>query len=86
MSGAVAGTENSGSYLNTGISYWTMSPGYFSVTKLTENMYIMGSTGTLTTDSVKNESGIRPVINLSKDVKITKGNGTSANPYQVTIE
>lgn len=86
MSGVVAGTENSGSYLNTGISYWTMSPGYFSVTKLTENNYIMNSTGTLTTESIKNESGIRPVINLSKDVKITKGNGTSANPYQVTIE
>lgn len=86
MSGVVAGTENSGSYLNTGISYWTMSPGYFSVTKLTENNYIMNSTGTLTTESIKNENGIRPVINLSKDVKITKGNGTSANPYQVTIE
>lgn len=86
MSGVVDGIENSGSYLNTGISYWTMSPGYFSVTKLTENMYVMGATGSLITDSVKNESGIRPVINLSKDVKITKGNGTSANPYQVIIE
>ena len=86
LSGGVAETENAGSYLNTGISYWTMSPGYFSVTKLTENMYIMNSTGKLTTDSIKNESGIRPVINLSKDVKITKGNGTSANPYQVVME
>jgi hypothetical protein len=85
LSGAVAGTENAGSYLNTGISYWTMSPGYFSVTKLTENNYIMNSTGTLTTESIKNESGIRPVINLSNTVKITSGNGTSANPYQVTL-
>ena len=62
-----------------------MSPGYFSVTKLTENNYIMNSTGTLTTEQIKNESAIRPVINLSKDVLITKGNGTSANPYQVSI-
>lgn len=85
LSGVVAGTENTGSYLNTGISYWTMSPGYFSVTKLTENNYIMSSTGTLTTESIKVDSEIRPVINLSNTVKITKGNGTSTNPYQVTL-
>lgn len=85
MSGVVAGSEASGSFLNTGVSYWTMSPGYFSVTKLTENNYIMNSTGILTTEQIKNESAIRPVINLSSTVKVTKGNGTMTNPYQVSL-
>ena len=85
LSGVVDGIENSGSYLNTGISYWTMSPGYFSVSKLSENMYIMSSTGTLTTERIKNESYIRPVINLKSDVFITQGNGTIGNPYKLGI-
>lgn len=85
MSGVVAGTENSNSYLNTGISYWTMSPGYFSINKLTANNYVMTSTGTIDTQVIGTEAQIRPVINLSSSVKITRGNGTVSNPYQVTL-
>ena len=85
MSGTVAGTTGTSSFLNTGISYWTMSPGYFSASKLSENMYIMNSDGTLSTSSVKIENSLRPVINLSSTVKVTKGNGTLTNPYQVSL-
>lgn len=85
MSGTVAGTTGTSSFLNTGISYWTMSPGYFSASKLSENMYIMNSDGTLSTSSVKVENSLRPVINLSSTVKVTKGNGTITNPYQVSL-
>lgn len=85
LSGIVSNGEEYNSYLNTGISYWTMSPGFFSVTKLSENNYIMDSTGNLITEKIKNESAIRPVINLSKDVLITRGNGTVSNPYEVII-
>ena len=85
LSGVVDGIANSGSYLNTGISYWTMSPGYFSVSKLSENMYIMSSTGTLTTERIKNESYIRPVLNLKSEVSVTQGNGTVGNPYKLAI-
>lgn len=84
MSGVVVGNETTGSYLNTGVSYWTMSPGYFSVTKLTTNNYMMNNNG-LTTTTVNTTSAVRPVINLSTSVKVTKGNGTITNPYQVSL-
>lgn len=85
LSGVVAGTTGTTSYLNNGTSYWTMSPGYFSVTKLTSNNYVMTSTGTLDTQVIGDSASIRPVINLSANTKITRGNGTSTNPYQVSI-
>ena len=85
LSGIVSDGEEHNSYLNTGISYWTMSPGFFSVNKLTSNNYIVDTTGNLTTKATNTEHAIRPVINLSKDVLITRGNGTVSNPYEVII-
>ena len=34
-------------------------------------------------DSVVNPYGVRPVINLDKNVTISSGNGTIDNPYVV---
>ena len=45
----------------------------------------MTSTGTIDTQVIGTEAQIRPVINLSSNVKITRGNGTVSNPYQVTL-
>ena len=85
LSGIVSDGEEYNSYLNTGISYWTMSPGFFSINKLTSNNYIMDTTGNLTTKATNSEHAIRPVINISKDVLITRGNGTVSNPYEITL-
>lgn len=46
-------------------------------------MYVIGTNGIVTDKTVEDKSGIRPVINLDSDVKITGGNGTKTSPYTV---
>ena len=67
-------------YLYTGEVYWTMSPygfntGYVSVLSVWSpgTLYNVGVTGTF---------GVRPVINISPNVRIT-GSGTIQDPYVV---
>lgn len=38
----------------------------------------------LSSNNVKNSWGIRPVINLSSEIKISKGKGTINDPYIVS--
>ncbi len=69
-------------YLYTGNAYWTLSP--YSFSPSTTNAYIshISATGYLSAAGVSTDTlGVRPVINLSKDVKISGGDGTSSNPY-----
>jgi len=73
-------------YLYTGQSYWTMSPSsIYSKSGLMFGFYI-NSDGRLLAWNVSSIYGIRPVINLKSNVKITKGTGTASNPYELTIE
>ena len=44
------------------------------------------SSGNYTDRTPDNIYGVRPVINLKSNVKITKGTGTASNPYELTIE
>jgi len=78
-------TSNSSYYLYTGKSYWTMSPNrYDSSSSYPAAMYVVtGSEGRLTYGSVTTSGyGVRPVINLKADVKLT-GKGTASDPYIV---
>ena len=71
------------SYLNTGQTYWTMSPYGFSGS----NAYVfyVNSYGCLYHSSVDwTGPGVRPVINLKANVTILSGDGSSLNPYKIT--
>ena len=75
-------SSNNSYYLYTGQTYWTISPSHFDngwayVFQVDPNGSLYGIS------YVFNNFGIRPVINLKADVKITGGNGTSTNPYIV---
>ena len=39
--------------------------------------------GYLTNSIVSNSEGVRPVINLSANVTVSSGDGTSSNPYVI---
>ena len=71
-------------YLNSGSSYWTMSPAGFVNMYNTANadVWYANSDGTNIYDYVGTTHGVRPVLNLSADTLVS-GSGTSANPYVV---
>ena len=75
-------TNNTSYYLYTGQNYWTMSPYYFYSAGYVY-VFCVGSSGNLGNGSVANAIGVRPVINLSADVKVT-GSGTSSDPFVVS--
>ena len=68
------------SYLNVGISYWTMSPCWYITGGA--NVYYVWSDGNIGNYGVAYTNGVRPVINLRNDVPIT-GSGTTADPFRV---
>ena len=71
------------SYLNTGQTYWTMSPYGFSGS----NAYVfyVNSYGCLYHSSVDwTGPDVRPVINLKANVTILSGDGSSDTPFVIT--
>ena len=75
------GISNSGYYLYTGNTYWTMSPYNFNgsgaiVRRVDSNGNANGN------NYVYNSYGVRPVINLKAD-SLKSGDGTASNPYTV---
>ena len=83
MAGGAWNSGNSSYYLYNKEDYWTMSPSHFDPSHLFPAlMFSVNLGGAPNCDFVRNPYGVRPVINLAYDVKIT-GTGTSNNPYVV---
>ncbi|MBQ8132349.1 MAG: hypothetical protein IJ193_07655 [Bacilli bacterium] len=65
---------------------WLMTPNAFYTTNRRASVYRLYPTGTIGANSGSNTSCVRPVINLKSTVKITGGDGTASNPYEVSLE
>ena len=80
-------SSNSSYYLYTGQYYWTMSP-YNADSSGSAFVFDVTSTGQLGSNGSVNWAvpGVRPVINLSANVTISAGNGTSETPYIVSSD
>ena len=86
MAGGVYDTPNSNYYLYNGQYFWTLSPSSFdSYYSIAYVWSVLPSGGLIRWNYVTNSFGTRPVINLEADTQITKGDGTSLNPYVVSI-
>ena len=83
FAGGKGGTNNSSYYLYTGQNYWTMSP--FDFYDGHADVFFVHSNGNLNYSNVYGAIGVRPVINLSADVKVT-GSGTSSDPFVVSSD
>lgn len=81
--GGIWNTVNQSYYLYTDSVYWTMTPYWFNATDNWPCVFYVWGGGRLHGSVVNLEWGIRPVINLKADVKISGGNGTSNNPYVI---
>ena len=76
-------SSNQSYYLYTNQNYWTLSPSDFGGSYAF--VFTVYNYGHLSNHSVNGTWGVRPVINLKADVTISEGNGTSSNPYVVSI-
>ena len=75
-------TANTNFYLYTGALYFTMTPAAFDSAKTSGMVMLVRNNGILDTGDRENYSfGIRPVISLKSDVTISKGDGSSINPF-----
>ena len=80
-------SNSSGKYIigRTGYSY-IMSPGFWNGTSSTVHN-VAGDDGHFANGwSVTSSVNVRPVISLKACVKYSSGDGSSSNPYQVTID
>ncbi len=83
MAGGLFNNDNTSYYLYTGEDYWVLSPSHFS-----SNIgytYNITTTGNLYRSSTTASLGVRPVININKNVEL-EGNGTSSDPYKLKGE
>ena len=84
MAGGVYRQTNQSYYLYTNQVYWTMSPYDFIASSSRAYVFYVSSDGILSWHRVNSAApGVRPVINLSADVKVT-GSGTSSDPFVVS--
>ena len=76
---------NTSYYLYNNQVYWTMTPSRFpdSYTYHARVAHMTFNGSLVFGDSVVNPYGVRPVINLDKNVTISSGDGTIDNPYVV---
>ncbi len=78
--GTYHGAKNFKYYLYNGEQYWTMTPAYFANNSAA--IYIIKDDGSLNAKSLNTGTNLRPVINLSADVKLS-GAGVANDPYVV---
>ena len=83
MGGLPWSGSTTSNYLYTGQHYWTMSPSSFNASDSHARVFRVDSSGRLDAPIVSSADGVRPVINLSADVKVT-GSGTSSDPFVVS--
>ena len=84
MAGGVFDTSNTNYYLYNGQYQWSLSPGYFiSYSSQANVWYVLPSGSLYPYYYVAFSYGVRPVINLKADTLITKGDGTSLNPFVI---
>ena len=77
--GGKGGSNNASYYLYTKQGYWTMSPYRYHSGAV---VLLVASDGWLDYGAANYMNGVRPVINIAKDVEIT-GSGTSNDPFVV---
>ena len=78
-------SPNSNYYLYNGKYYWTLSPSVFnSYSSYACVWTVMPSGGLYPWNGVADSISVRPVISLRADTLITKGDGSSLNPFVVS--
>lgn len=82
LAGSVFTELSNSSYLNTGSEWWLMTPALYD---LSHNIFVFNVTtnGSLGINSIHSELGVRPVVSLKANAKITSGDGSQNSPYVI---
>ncbi len=83
LSGFADGYLNESNYTYSSYPYWSMSPSFFSISDTSSYEFYVHSYGYLSNVWTTSSLGVRAVINLSSQVEISGGIGTSSDPYVV---
>lgn len=87
LSGYADGYINKSTYTYSTNTYWTLSPSYFYVSLAGARVFILNDAGYLDSSStVYAVRGVRPVINIKGNAKISGGIGTANSPYEIVID
>lgn len=70
-------------WLHNNTYYWTLSPNYGSGDSL--GAWLVDSNGNVHNSSARDGAGFRSSVYLKSNVSITNGDGSSSNPYQISI-
>ena len=77
-------SPNSNYYLYNGKYYWTLSPSYILSNYSIASVWFVLPSGSLSPwGDVPYSIGVRPVINIKAETMITKGDGSSLNPFVI---
>ncbi len=83
LSGYADGYINKSAYTYSTRSYWTLSPRKFRGSNTEASGFALSSSGYPSDRLVTDDNGIRPVINIKGDAKISGGIGTSSSPFEI---
>ena len=83
MAGSSNNKLNTLTYTYSNRNYWTMSPNIYNSFAIASSEFLSSGSGSVTSNWVALEAGVRPVINLKADVEITGGIGTQNEPFVV---
>ena len=83
--GSIWSIDNKNNYLNSGIIYWSMTPDDM-ISSTRSMMFILNSQHLSSAEAKSSTFRIRPVINLKNNITISKGNGSSSNPYIIETD
>ncbi len=84
LAGGVLNIDNNKFYLHIAFPFWTFSPSAFATINTHAYNCSLDGVGDLDWHYTNGKLGVRPVINLKSDIQITKGDGTTLNPYTVS--
>ena len=68
--------------IDNSLNFWTLSPSSFSGEST--YIYVVGNSGNIYEDKIIGSNRFRPSINLKKNIRISSGNGTKENPYEIS--
>ena len=83
LAGGVNNIINMNYYLYNGNNYFTFSPSNFSSQDSTANIFVVFNNYFYYNIRATDTSYVRAVINLKRDVTISKGDGSALNPFVV---
>ncbi len=83
--GSVYSLKNNYYYLYSEKRFWLISPAVISTSRYFPYTWFMNETGGIEDGYSSSPLGVRPVININKNVTITGGNGSASSPFTITL-